>query len=119
MVDLSEVEIYKMSLWIKCSFYFRCILLWVHHFSQEPLCSRWSDSACGSHATQIEAIVLVKKLNEAVVFVKIKPSEAVVLVKIKPSEAVVLAKNKPSEVVVFAKNKPSEVVVLAKNKTKA
>ena len=28
-----------------------------------------------------EAIVLVKKLNEAIVFVKIKPSEAVVLAK--------------------------------------
>ena len=28
-----------------------------------------------------EAIVLVKKLNEAVVFVKIKPSEVVVLAK--------------------------------------
>ena len=41
-----------------------------------------------------EAIVLVKKLNEAVVFVKIKPSEVVVLAKNKPSEVVVLAKNK-------------------------
>ena len=63
---------------------------------------RQSVSACGiTQFKSNEAIVLVKKLNEDVLF------------KIKTGEAVVLAKNKSSEAVVFAKNKTNEGIICA------
>ena len=86
-----ETNIIKLfCLWIKYTFYFRCILLCEFVAShRSSLCSRWLVYRWGiRHYLRVGITQL--KSNEAIVLVNLNLNEAIVLVKIKPSETIVL-----------------------------